>query len=349
MAKNVTNADIFGGMFQNIPAYEAREEEKKVTANEQSKSSWVMVKRSSLHAFSSFYGHPFRVMEDEKMLELSDSIRELGVLEPLLIRPDKDKPGEYEIIAGHRRNYAAGLAGLTEVPAYIKEIDDDEAAVIMVDTNNRREMLLPSEKAWAYRTKAEALRRQGKRTDLLRNEEMKDAAKDNGGMNVVGEKNGDGVRTVQRYIRLTYLIPELLDIVDEEKMTVGIGYLLSFFEKEEQEHIFEYYKEHHILPDKAQLAAMGDLREQGKLDEAAVDRIMSKREKAEKPVKKNITLKDSSLRQYFPVEATTDYIEQVILQLLDEWAKRENDAEKEERQLNGQMGIGDYPGIVPEN
>lgn len=327
MAKNVTSADIFGGMFQNIPAYESREDNKKneKNENEQDELSRVMVKRSCLHAFSSFYGHPYRVDQDEKMQELEESIREMGVLEPLLIRPDKNKPGEYEIIAGHRRNYAAGLAGLTEVPAYIRNLGDDEAAIIMVDSNNRREILLPSEKAWAYRTKAEALRHQGKRTDLLLSEDMENEEKAIGGMNAVGEKSGDSVRTVQRYIRLTYLIPDLLALVDDEKLTVGNGYQLSSFDSEIQGCVLNYYKEHHILPDKAQIAAMEDLRQQGTLDASAVARIMSKREKAEIPIKKNITLKGSCLRQYFPEGATMDYMEQVILQLLEKWSKRDGE------------------------
>lgn len=342
MAKNVTSADIFGGMFQNIPAYEnTRKSEEK---EQKDTSPVIMMKRSCLHDFSSFYGHPYRVVEDDKMLELAESIRDVGILEPLQVRPDKENPGKYEIIAGHRRNYAAGLAGLDEVPVYIKDIDDNAAAVIMVDSNNRREMLLPSEKAWAYRTKAEALRRQGKRTDLLPGEEQ-----DSHGMHSVGEKNGDGVRTVQRYIRLTYLIPELLELVDKEKLPIVSGYLLSFFEKEEQGYVLAYYEKHQLLPDKSQLTAMGALREQGMLDAAAVDRIMSKREKTEKPLKKKtgVTLKNSCLRQYFPREATADYMEKIILELLEEWAKKEQSMSQEEQQLRGQMDIEDYPGIVP--
>lgn len=347
MAKNVTSADIFEGMFQNIPAYETRENTRKSEEKEQKDTSPViMMKRSCLHDFSSFYGHPYRVVEDDKMLELAESIRDVGILEPLQVRPDKENPGKYEIIAGHRRNYAAGLAGLDEVPVYIKDIDDNAAAVIMVDSNNRREMLLPSEKAWAYRTKAEALRRQGKRTDLLPGEEQDTGG---GGMHSVGEKNGDGVRTVQRYIRLTYLIPELLELVDKENLPIVSGYLLSFFEKEEQGYVLAYYEKHQLLPDKSQLTAMGALREQGMLDAAAVDRIMSKREKTEKPLKKKtgVTLKNSCLRQYFPREATADYMEKIILELLEEWAKKEQSMSREEQQLRGQMDIEDYPGIVP--
>ena len=205
-------------------------------------------------------------------------------------------------------------------------------------------MLLPSEKAWAYRTKAEALRRQGKRTDLLPGEEQ-----DSHGMHSVGEKNGDGVRTVQRYIRLTYLIPELLGLVDKENLPIVSGYLLSFFEKEEQGYVLAYYEKHQLLPDKSQLTAMGALREQGMLDAAAVDRIMSKREKTEKPLKKKtgVTLKGSCLRQYFPREATADYMEKIILELLEEWAKKEQSMSQEEQQLRGQMDIEDDPGIVP--
>lgn len=309
MAKNVTSADIFGGMFQNVPQCGEREKERQ--------SGQTMIRRDCLHEFSSFYGHPFRVVEDEKMTELAESIRERGIVEPLIVRPDKEHPGQYEIISGHRRNHAAGLAGLTEVPARIEELDDDAAAEIMVDSNNRREVLLPSEKAWAYRTKAEARRHQGKRTDLS----GEDAAADQGGMKGIGVKNGDSVSTVKRYIRLTYLIPDFLKLVDEEKLSVGGGYLISFFDQPIQQYLNEYCQEHKMLPDKAQIAAMAEVNAVQELNEEAVIRIMSKRERAEKPEKRNFTISDSQIRRYFPEDATKDYIEQVIMDLLEKWSE----------------------------
>lgn len=323
MAKSVTSEDIFGGMFQGIPGYssdsrtvtkgEPMEEEDIVS--KAGKKEAMVIKRSQLHPFRS---HPFRVIEDEQMKELARSIQMYGIQEPILIRPDKEKIGEYEIISGHRRNHAAGLAGLEEVPVRIEELDDDDAAILMVDSNNKREALLPSEKAWAYRIKAEALRHQGKRKDLMPEEE----AEKPDGMKAVSEKDGDSIRTIQRYIRLTYLNRELLELVDAGEMTVGIGYHLSFFNGIEQGYLTDYYREHQILPDKAQIAAMAEVRDRGKLDAAAVARIMSKREKAERPEKKNVILKDSRLKQYFPQDATKEYMENIILELLEQWSGR---------------------------
>ncbi len=320
MAKNVTSADIFGGMFQNMsPQYNgANKKEEKQEEQVSEASVSIMLHRSCLHEFSSFYGHPFRVVEDEKMLELAESIRDIGIVEPLIVRADQSSPGKYEIIAGHRRNYAAGLAGLTEVPVRIEELDDDAAAEIMVDSNNRREVLLPSEKAWAYRTKAEARKHQGKRTDLLTEDEL---AADSGGIKGIGEKNGDSVSTVKRYIRLTYLIPEFLKLVDEEKLSVGGGYLISFFDNSMQQYLHEYCLEHNMFPDKAQIVAMAEVNSDGKLDKDAVVRIMSKRESEKKPEKKNFTIRDSQIRKYFPDNATRDYIESVIMELLENWSK----------------------------
>lgn len=322
MAKNVSSADIFGGMFQNIPAYENAEAQNRnklrQEESEDGKSNKTTIKRSCLHEFSSFYGHPYRVIEDESMRELAESIREHGVVEPILVRPYKGKPDEYEIISGHRRNYAAGLAGLDDVPVHIRDLDDNEAAQLMVDSNNKREILLPSEKAWAYRTKAEAMRCQGKRTDLPEDDEKKRA-----GIKEVGSENKDSLATVKRYIRLTYLIPDLMRLVDEEKLTIGNGYIISFFSEKEQGYIVAYYNEHHLLPNKEQLTAMSEAKAFGEMDEGVIAQIMTKQEKAEKSKKSNITIRNSHLRQYFPENASMEYMEQVIFTLLERWAKEQ--------------------------
>lgn len=315
MSKGVTNEDIFGGMFQNIPAYMKESsrvekvEEKETAGKAAAQTDVTLIKRSMLHPFKN---HPFRVVEDDaQMGELAESIREFGILEPLLLRPNQ---GGYEIISGHRRNCAAGIAGLDEVPARIKELDDDEAAVHMVDSNLRREALLASEKAWAYRMKSEALRHQGRRNDLMDEKAM------SVGMNSIGETNGDSVRTVQRYIRLTYLKEELLDLVDEGKLQIKNGYMLSFFSLEEQGLIADYYREYHMLPDSTQMALLAEYQKKGILDEESMVKIMQK----EKPPKMNVTLKDDRLRQYFPQDATKEYMEKVILELLEGWADSGN-------------------------
>ncbi|MBO5486320.1 MAG: ParB/RepB/Spo0J family partition protein [Eubacterium sp.] len=332
MAKNVTGADIFGGMFQNIPSYESDKNKKadisgkNISSDKCNASDVVMVERSCLHSFHTFYGHPFRVTEDFAMEELAASIRDYGIMEPILVRREKGKMGEYEIISGHRRNHAAGLAGLTEVPVHIEDLSDREAAEIMVDSNNKRDFIRASEKAWAYRTKAEAARQQGKRTDLQTDteEDMEDEAE--GGMKSVGDKNGDSVRTVRRYIRLTYLVNELLDLVDEEKLPLGTGYIISFFNSSEQECILDYYHSYHLLPDVSQAKKMLECHKTEGLDSVAVERIMVK-EKVTKPVKKYITIKQERLRKYFSQEATPEYMENIIMELLEKWAGKSMDAQ----------------------
>lgn len=349
MAKNVTGADIFGGMFQNIPAYESEKKtdtpEKNVGSDKGKTSDVVMVKRNCLHSFHTFYGHPFRVTEDFAMEELAASIRDYGIMEPILVRLEKGKKGEYEIISGHRRNHAAGLAGLTEVPVHIEDLSDREAAEIMVDSNNKREFVRASEKAWAYRTKAEAARQQGKRTDLQTDTEADLEDELQGGMKSVGDKNGDSVRTVRRYIRLTYLLNELLDLVDEEKMSLGTGYIISFFNSSEQKCILDYYHSYHFLPDVSQAKKLMECHKAESLDAAAVERILTKME-AQKPIKKSITIKQERLRKYFPQEATPEYMENIIVELLEKWAgegrdNRKADADKKEEQLEEPLNITD--------
>lgn len=325
MAKNVTGADIFGGMFANIPGYEREKQEKRGSEEEvlqKDGSEIPVVSRELLHAFRR---HPYRVVEDDAMRELAESIRVYGMKEPVLVRPDKESAGTYEIISGHRRNYAAGLAGLTEIPVHIEEMDDDTAAVLMVDSNNKREILLPSEKAWAYRIKADALRHQGKRNDLAE-ENLEDAIKA-GGMKAVGEKNGDSERTVRRYIRLTYLMQELLVLVDEEKLPIGSGYMISFFSREEQECILRYFKECAILPGNEQLSELIELHKKEMLDAETLRAVMEQEKPKMSKPKQSFTIKREKLGAYFAADATEEYVENIIFQLLKGWADGRYQAE----------------------
>lgn len=323
MARNVTGADIFGGMFQNIPEYEQERKTKRAdreeTLSAQTGTDNSGIRFISREALHSFYRHPYRVTEDDAMRELAESIREYGIKEPVLVRPDKERAGTYEIISGHRRNYAAGLAGLTEIPVHIEEMDDDTAAVLMVDSNNKRDILFPSEKAWAYRIKAEALRKQGKRNDLISEERPEDAIKA-GGMKVIGEENGDSERTVRRYIRLTFLTQELLALVDTGKLSMGAGYMLSFLNGSEQEYILRYFKEHTVWPDNSQMAKILRLHEKETLDEETLQAVMEReKEKASRP-KPGFTIKREKLGEYFPADATEEYVESIIFRLLKGWA-----------------------------
>ena len=322
MAKNVTSADIFGGMFQNLPDYATKDS----YAREEKKSDVVMIRREQL---ITFHDHPYRVNEDQAMEDLAESVKTYGIREPLLVRPVSNQKDEYEIISGHRRNHAAGMAGLKEVPVHIEELDDDTAAILMVDSNNKRETLLPSEKAWAYRIKAEAMRHQGKRNDLMTEADM-ELEKDTGGMKKVGEKNGDSERTVRRYIRLTYLLKDLLNLVDEGKLSGGLGYTLSFFDCEEQQGIWEYYQESHRLPNSKQLEEMMQCHKNGSLDRLEINKIMNMKPKKEKMVKKEITIKKEKIKSFFPKDATDEYVENVIMELLAGWAeKQEKDTRSE--------------------
>ncbi|RGX94948.1 ParB/RepB/Spo0J family partition protein [Roseburia sp. OF03-24] len=324
MAKNVSSADIFGGMFQNLPDYTSRREntltERKEPGRQTEKQSGVaMIRREQLKAF---HEHPYRVDEDQAMKDLAESIRTYGVREPILVRPVSGKEDEYEIISGHRRNHAAGMAGLKEVPVHIEELDDDTVAILMVDSNNKRETLLPSEKAWAYRIKAEAMRHQGKRNDLMTEDDMAQE-KEPGGMKKVGEKNGDSERTVRRYIRLTYLRKELLNLVDESKLSVGAGYIISFFNREEQQCVWEYYQKNNRLPDTGKLEKMMQLHKSGTWNQEEIDNIMNRQPKKENVAKKGITIKKEKIKSFFPEDATDEYVESVIMELLEIWAEKQ--------------------------
>lgn len=311
MAKNVTSGDIFGGMFQEYEERSVGREEADIPRTQET----VRIKREKLHEF---VGHPFRVLEDAAMQELAESIRQFGIQEPLLVRPHKELEGEYEIISGHRRNHAAGLAGLQEVPVNIRKLDDETAVVLMVDANNKRETLLPSEKAWAYRMKADAIRRQGKRSDLMP-ERIPEA-----GMDSVGKKNGDSARTVQRYIRLTYLEKELLGLVDEGKIDIGAAYVVSFFNSKDQHVLLEYYEKYHKFPDKSQLEKLAEHVKDAPLSEQLIlGTLPQPKEKQE-----NVILRGTRLRKYFPEGTTGTEMETIIISLLEAYAQ-----EKKSRNL----------------
>lgn len=308
MAKNISASDIFGGMFGNV--MRQAPEVSAASENECKDHPALAVRREELHAFR---GHPFRVVEDEKMLDLAESIRTYGICEPLLIRPDPVEGG-FEIVSGHRRNYAAGLAGLEEVPVRIREMDDDLATILMVDSNNKREVLLPSEKAWSYRMKAEALRHQGKRNDLVPETEKPGYSAE-----MIGKDFRESARTIQRYIRLTYLIQELLTLVDEGKLSFGIGYQFSFFTESEQNLVWIYCRDHHVIPDAAQAQKLTGYQKEGILTVQTLENVFMEKT----AVNRSITLKEDRIKAYFPKDATKEYMEEVIVNLLQKWAGQE--------------------------
>ena len=256
---------------------------------------------SELHTFK---GHPFRVLDDEKMQETVESVKQYGVLMPGIVRPHPE--GGYEVIAGHRRWRACELAGLTEMPVIIREMDDDTAVVLMVDTNIQREDIMPSEKAKAYRMKYEAMKHQGSKGEKYT-------------ADAIGEAAGDSGRTVQRYIRLSELAEELLDYVDENKIPMVAGEKLSYLKAGEQAWVVDAIGNSGIFPSKAQAELWKESSEAGELTEGKVYAVLVRKE--EENV--NVTISAKKIRNYFPVEYSKEQIEDVIYTLLEEWKQKE--------------------------
>ena len=255
----------------------------------------------------SFKNHPFHVIDDEKMQETVKSVRQYGVLVPAIVREDEVR-GDYEIIAGHRRKRACELAGHTEMPVIVRKVTDDEAVIIMVDSNIQREDILPSEKAWAYRMKMEALSHQG-----VKGEEYT--------ADLVGEAAGDCARTVQRYIRLTYLKTELLDYADQGKIILAVAEKLSFLNEEEQSWVLQTISENVTNPSKSQAEELKEESRKGKLTEKRVADILNREIK-----KVSITISSKKIKDYFPQNYTKKQIEEVIFELLDSWKEKMNQA-----------------------
>jgi ParB family chromosome partitioning protein len=262
----------------------------------------------------SFKNHPFKVRDDEAMMETADSVRQYGVLVPAIARPDPD--GGYELIAGHRRRRASELAGKETMPVIVRDLDDDAATIIMVDSNLQREELLPSERAFAYKMKLEAIKHQGARTDLTSVQvEQKLSARDRVAKEA-GEKSGV---QVMRYIRLTVLIPPLLDMVDEKKIAFNPAYELSFLKPEEQQMLLETMDYEQATPSLSQAQRMKKFSQDGKLTEEVMLAIMSEEKKGE-PDK--VTLTGDMLRKYFPKSYTPQKMQETIIKLLEQWQRR---------------------------
>ncbi len=266
---------------------------------------------AELHPFKN---HPFKVKDDDAMMETADSIRQYGVLVPAIARPRPE--GGYELIAGHRRHRACELAEKETMPVIVRDLDDDAATIIMVDSNLQRESLLPSERAFAYKMKLEAIKHQGARTDLTSVQvEQKLSARDKVAKDA-GEKSGI---QVTRYIRLTELIPPLLDMVDEKKVAFNPAYELSFLTKEEQAQLVETMDYEQATPSLSQAQRMKKLSQAGKLTEDAMLAIMSEEKKGDLD---KVTLTSDTLRKYFPRSYTPKRMEETIIKLLEQWQRK---------------------------
>ena len=262
-----------------------------------------------------FKNHPFKVLDDEAMLRTTESIAEYGVLTPLIARPLDH--GGYEIISGHRRAHAAELAGLSEVPVLVRDMDDDAATVLMVDSNLQRENILPSERAFAYKMKLEAMKHQGERSDLTscqigtkwRSDQM------------VAANSGDSARTVQRYIRLTNLVPDLLDLVDCKQVSFNPAVELSYLSPEEQETFLQAMDEVQAAPSLSQAQRLKKLAQEGNFTMDAAREIMNEVKKGDL---ERVTFRNEQLRRFFPRSYTAQQMQDTIIKLLDQWQKKKS-------------------------
>lgn len=271
------------------------------------------VQEIPLDQLKPFRNHPFKVRDDQRMLDTVDSIREYGVLVPAIARPDPE--GGYELISGHRRKHGCEMAGLQTMPVIIRDLDDDAAVLVMVDSNIQREELLPSERAFAYKMKLEALKHQGARMDLtscqvgtkLRADEK------------LAESVNESARTVQRFIRLTELISELLDMVDERKLAFNPAVEVSYLKRDEQRMLLEAMDAEQTTPSLSQAQRLKKFSQEGRLTEEAMSAIMSEEKKSDMD---KVTLRSDTLRRYFPKSYTPKQMEQTIIKLLDVWQKQ---------------------------
>ena len=273
------------------------------------------VQQIPIDALHPFTNHPFKVLDDEAMTRTVESIAQYGVLAPLIARPRPDGDG-YEIISGHRRQYAAKLAGLETLPVIVRNMDDDAAVLLMVDSNLQRETILPSERAFAYKMKLEALKNQGARSDLTSSQIGTKLRADE----KVAQDLGESRNQVQRFIRLTNLIPELLDMVDEKKISFNPAVELSYLDESQQRDFLEAMQDTQNAPSLSQAQQLKKMAQQGEFSYEKAFDVMGQEKKSEKDT---VTIKNETLRKYFPRSYTPKQMEEKIIQLLDAWQKKQ--------------------------
>ena len=269
-----------------------------------------------------FTEQPFKVKLDEDMDALVESIKQCGVLTPVIARPHKD--GGYEILSGHRRVKACELAGITDIPVVVKNLDDDTATILLVDSNLQREHILPSEKAFAYQMKLEAMKRQGARTDLTSSQIATKLEKGRSDVEL-GEQVGESKDQIRRYIRLTNLIDPILDMVDNNQIAMNAAVEISYLGSKEQAAVMQSIEKEETSPSIAQARKMRKFHQEGNLSNAVIDSIMME----QKPETVKITLGEDKLKKYFPKSYSKAKMEEIILKLLDKWRRqRENEMER---------------------
>ena len=292
------------------------------TQEERDQKNQEHVKNISVYDISDFPNHPFKVKMDDKMVETIESIREHGVLVPALVR---EKPtGGYEMISGHRRKMASELAGLENIPCIVRNLSDDEAVIVMVDSNLQREEILPSEKAFAYKMKLDVMKRQGQRTDLTLSP-LATKLKGKRSDELLGEEVGESKDQIRRYIRLTYLIPEILDMVDNKKIAMRPAVELSYLPKEEQEILYDTMESEACTPSHAQAIKIRKFSAEGRLNEDVLLSIMAE----EKPNQvEQWKIPKNRLKKYFPSETSQQKMEETIIKALELYRKREKNRER---------------------
>ena len=285
------------------------------TEENRQEEQWEQVQQIPIDALHPFTNHPFKVLDDEAMTRTVESIAQYGVLAPLIARPRPDGDG-YEIISGHRRQYAAKLAGLDTLPVIVRQMSDDAAVILMVDSNLQREHILPSERAFAYKMKLEALKNQGARSDLtsgqigpkLRSDEQ------------VALDAGESRKQVQRFIRLTSLIPELLDMVDEKKIAFNPAVELSYLDESQQRDFLEAMQDTQNAPSLSQAQRLKKLAQEGHFSYDVAFAVMGEEKKGELD---KVVIKNDTLRKYFPRSYTPKQMEDTIIKLLEQWQRKQ--------------------------
>lgn len=289
------------------------------TQEERDQINLEKVQKISLERISNFPNHPYQVRDDEEMRDMANNIKENGVIHPIIVRPKQD--GGYEIISGHRRKRACEKAGITEIPAIIRKMTDEEAIIQMVDSNKQREKVLPSEKAFAYKMRLEAMKRQGQRNDLTTSVPTAQKLEGKTSREILGEEVGESQDQVRRYIRLTELIPEMLKLVDEEQMKLRPAVEISYLKKEQQEYLLETIEYTQAFPSHPQARKMKKLNDEGKLTEDEIDDIMSE-EKANQIPK--LKLNEDRFSKVLPPNLkTAKEKEDYIFHCVEETRKRE--------------------------
>ena len=273
------------------------------------------VQQIPIDALHPFTNHPFKVLDDEAMTRTVESIAQYGVLAPLIARPRPE--GGYEIISGHRRQHAAQLAGLDTLPVIVRNMDDDAAVLLMVDSNLQRENILPSERAFAYKMKLEAIKNQGARSDLTSGQIVQ---KSKLSIERVAEDAGEGYKTVQRFIRLTNLVPELLDMVDEKKISFNPAVELSYLDTNQQRDFLEAMNDTQNAPSLSQAQRLKKLAQEGHFSYDVAFAVMGEEKKGELD---KVVIKNDTLRKYFPRSYTPKQMEDTIIKLLDQWQRKQ--------------------------